>query len=120
MSKGSPPDTLIEAIRTALAGQVALSPEAAERALRNRMQGDDGTLQLATLSDREREVFDGLGRGQSTRVIAESLGIGIKTVETHQIRIRRKFDIADAAELRRLAAVWVSQGRPVALSASAG
>lgn len=119
VSKAAPPDTLLGAIRVALSGQLAVSATVVDRALRGRPDG--ATLQLGQLSGREREVFEGLGRGQSTRAIAEQLGIGIKTVETHQIRIRRKYAIGDASELRRLAAVWVAQGRPPALmSAVAG
>jgi DNA-binding NarL/FixJ family response regulator len=59
---------------------------------------------LARLTDRELEVFDLIGRGQSTVAIAEQLGVSIKTVETYRSNIKTKLGLKDAADLIRFAA----------------
>jgi DNA-binding NarL/FixJ family response regulator len=61
------------------------------------------------LSDREREVFRRLGAGQSTRRIADELGVSLKTVQTYCARIKEKLALADAAELARAAFRWTER-----------
>lgn len=56
-----------------------------------------------SLSNREREVFDLIGGGHGCKEIAGRLGISVKTVETHQQRIKDKLGVEHCAELRRLA-----------------
>lgn len=60
-------------------------------------------VEEAALSDREWQVFNATGRSLSTRAVAKELGIEMKTVETHQKRIREKLNICDLPELRRAA-----------------
>ena len=55
------------------------------------------------LTDCELEVFTLVGRGARISEIAEKLGISVKTVETHQMRIKQKLKLDSAAELRRCA-----------------
>ena len=59
------------------------------------------------LSDRELDVFRRIGSGHSTRRIADDLHIGMKTVQTYQIRIREKLSLADSAELTHAAIRWL-------------
>lgn len=56
----------------------------------------------ATLTQRERDIFDRIGRGLSNKEIARDCGISAKTVETHRKAISRKCDCT-AASLVRLA-----------------
>ena len=58
---------------------------------------DDGDLE--GLSGRERQVADLAATGASTRTIAESLFISMRTVETHLGSIYRKFGVASRNEL---------------------
>ena len=55
------------------------------------------------LTDRELEVFSLVGRGAGAFEISEKLKVSVKTVETHQMRIRRKLKLASTAELRKYA-----------------
>ena len=64
-----------------------------------RVSGDE----IAVLSPRERQVFQLLGAGKSTRVIASELGVSMKTVETHRQRIKGKLHLKDCAELNHRA-----------------
>jgi two-component system response regulator TtrR len=54
---------------------------------------------LASLSQREREVLDRVVAGKVNRVIAEEMGISIKTVEAHRARIMAKLAVDSVAEL---------------------
>ena len=64
---------------------------------------------LATLTDRELEVFDLIGRGLSTVAIAEQMGVSTKTVETYRSNIKAKLNLKDATDLIRFAATWAER-----------
>lgn len=68
---------------------------------------DPGSL-LDTLSPRETQVFRCLGHGLSGQAIADELGMGIKTVETHRASIKKKLNLPTAADVRQLAGNWIS------------
>jgi two-component system response regulator DctR len=57
---------------------------------------------LATLSNREREVLDLILAGKMNKVIADELGISMRTVEVHRAHIFDKMDVKTAVELARL------------------
>src|SRR6185503_7520702 len=59
---------------------------------------------LATLSERERQVFDLLIRGYSCVDIGRQLFISPRTADTHRSHIFEKLDVHSAAELVRFAA----------------
>jgi len=63
-------------------------------------------LQVDLLSDRELEMFQLLGKGCSTRQIAEELHVGFKTVQSFNARIKEKLKLASATELLREALRW--------------
>jgi FixJ family two-component response regulator len=53
----------------------------------------------ASLTSREREVFDGIVAGASNKVIAGDLGISVRTVETHRARIMDKLQARSLVDL---------------------
>ena len=55
------------------------------------------------LSDREREVMELVVQGQSSKLIARTLGISHRTVELHRNHIFEKLGVQSVAELVRLA-----------------
>ena len=57
---------------------------------------------LATLSEREREVFDRVADGQMNKVIAGDLGISERTVEVHRGQVMKKLDVRTLAQLVRI------------------
>jgi DNA-binding NarL/FixJ family response regulator len=61
------------------------------------------------LADRELEVFQSLGRGKSTKEIAQALNLGESTVETYRSRIKEKLQLRSAAELYLRAGQWVRE-----------
>jgi DNA-binding NarL/FixJ family response regulator len=55
------------------------------------------------LSSREREIVQLLAEGQSSKEVAVTLGISVKTAETHRSNIMRKLEIHSVSELVRYA-----------------
>ena len=104
-------ERVIEAIRCVLSGRVWLSSAMSDRMLRRMTASQPSPTQspVHTLSDRELEVFEQIGRGRSTKDIARQLHLSIKTVETHREKIKAKLGLRSAAELSRAAYQWVSE-----------
>lgn len=98
---------VIQGIRAVLAGQLFVSDKIrALMAERFVAGGPADASPVAQLSDRELEVFQLLGRGQSTRQIADHLHVGFKTVQAYCARIKEKLRLANATELLRAAMQW--------------
>jgi len=55
------------------------------------------------LSRREEQVLGLVAAGLGSRAIASQLGIGLRTVEAHRLRLRKKLGIKSVAELTRYA-----------------
>ncbi len=105
--------TVLDAIRTVLAGQTYLSDELKARFATKYLQGDDAqsASSIDRLSDRELQVFQQVGRGRATRQIAERFSLSVKTVESHLEHIKQKLTLSSAAELAQTATRWVETGR---------
>lgn len=100
---------LIGAIRCVASGKTYVSPEMAERIvarMTGRRDSPNATAPFERLTDREREVFTLIGRGLGTRDIARQLIVSVKTVETHQARIKEKLGLSHVRELTRAAVNW--------------
>jgi DNA-binding NarL/FixJ family response regulator len=87
--KNAEADELCRAIRAAAAGQVQLSPKAAERLLREVRAPESPEV----LTERETEVLRLLAQGQANKEIARALNIGEKTVKTHVSNILAKLNV---------------------------
>jgi two-component system response regulator DctR len=59
-------------------------------------------LRLASLSAREREVLDLILEGKMNKVVADKLGISMRTVEVHRAHIFDKMQVKTAVELAGL------------------
>ncbi len=64
---------------------------------------------INNLSDRELEIFSFIGRGLSVSELANELHVSVKTIETHQMRMKEKFALRSAAELRQKAREWLAK-----------
>lgn len=106
-------DRVIEGIRTLIKGEIFLS-EKMQRMMLNSMVGHsstkEGDTSLSSLTDREFEVFELIGKGKPPRVIAENLGISPKTVDAHRAHIKEKLGFTSGSELLRYAVRWVETG----------
>jgi DNA-binding NarL/FixJ family response regulator len=108
-------DVVIDAIRSVMANRVYLSPEISSKMLLSMSgEGGDGAKPetgVDSLTDREREVFESIGRGLSSKDIAEKLSLSARTVEVHRANIKRKLECENAAQVVREAVRWVEQNR---------
>jgi DNA-binding NarL/FixJ family response regulator len=68
-----------------------------------------GSSDINRLSDRELEIFSFIGRGLSVSELASELNVSVKTIETHQMRIKEKLALRTAAELRQKAREWLAR-----------
>ncbi len=109
VNKALKPSAMVEAVRKALRGEIALSEATATTLLRSAYLGECRTSRYANLSDRELEVFELIGRGMKAGAISDALKISTKTVERHQAGIKQKLGVAHSSEVRRIAAIWVSE-----------
>lgn len=107
-------EKVLDAIRTVVNGSVYLSKKLSNRILREFADGTkaepNDKYGIDTLSDRELEIFEFIGRGQSSRDIANRLQLSIKTIETHRAHIKQKLKIDTATELVHHAFHWVESG----------
>lgn len=101
-------EVVVLAIRQVLKGEVYVSPAMSNRLIRQMSdtQQNDKTG-VASLTDRERDVFECLGTGLSTRKIAEKYKLSERTIEVHRANIKRKLGCEDAAQVLREAVRWV-------------
>ena len=100
---------IVQAIRRILKGSVYVSDELSTKILL-RYTGatpGEGDSPLDQLSDREIEVFEYMGRGFTTREIAEKLALSPKTIDSYRTRVKEKLAIDSNAELIRRAVLWV-------------
>ena len=99
---------VIPAIRQVLEGKICVSETITAAMALRFVEGQT----LATLSpveqfsDRELEVFEWLGQGRSTRQIAETLRISVKTVQAYCARMKEKLNLVTSTELVREAVRW--------------
>ncbi len=106
--KSDPSETLLEAIRQVLQGEIYLNASLTKEILRT-LTADEhqkGASPCGVLSDREFEVFEMMGKGLVTKEIAATLHLSQKTVQAHRDHIREKMGFKDAPSLLRFAIRW--------------
>lgn len=102
VSKEAPPETLCQAIERVHHGETYFSAEVAQATLAEIVNGETETPG-AQLTERERQVLILIAGGKSNKEIANHLGIGVRTIETHRERIMRRLDIHSVAGLTKYA-----------------
>ena len=86
---------LLASVRSALMSENEICPSNAEiRILQKR---------FATLRKREKEVLAGLLRGQLNKVMANELGLSVRTVEIHRANLMKKMQTKSLPELVKMA-----------------
>jgi DNA-binding NarL/FixJ family response regulator len=98
--KRSPPEQLIDGIRTVAAGDALLSPSVTRRlieAFSSRPSRRENP-RFADMTDREREVLVAIASGLSNEELAETLFISANTVKTHVKRVLTKLGARDRVQ----------------------
>jgi DNA-binding NarL/FixJ family response regulator len=113
--KHEPSKTVKTAIRKVLDGDLFLSPKMSSTMVAKLIHGshEQFSSPLATLSDRELEVFRMLGHGKSVRLIAEEMGVTIPTVNSFRNRIKEKLNLKSSTEVMLQAIQWVQDEKPM-------
>ncbi len=109
--KDTPPDRLVEAIKTVTTGAPTLSPKVTAQVIAAATAGDraggasardEARRRLGALTDRELEVARGVGRGQTNAEIAAELYMSIATVKAHVGRALGKIGAENRVQLALL------------------
>ena len=110
VSKREALSKVVVAVRQVLDGEVYLSPRMTTSFLQRAAVGkpmDHNPTE--TLSNRELQVFEMIGKGMSTAEIARNLEVSPKTVESHRKVIKTKLNVRTSAQLSRRAFQWVHE-----------
>jgi DNA-binding NarL/FixJ family response regulator len=94
---------LFDAIRTVSQGKNYFSREISQIVAQNFLIKDPAQLSIESVTPREREILYWIVNELSNFEIAEKLGISIKTVEIHRMRLLSKFGVKNTAGLVRKA-----------------
>jgi DNA-binding NarL/FixJ family response regulator len=112
IAKHEAPARILLAIRKILSGEIYWSEKAAARVASKIARAAPTTTRFDLLTDREMQVFELIGSGQSTRQIAATLHIDMSTVETYRARIKEKLGIESGLDLVRHAINWANMPNP--------
>ena len=98
-------EEMVIAIKVALEGRTYLSPAIAHVLVRESIeQWSVSTEPMGRgISSREREILQLVAEGRSSKEMAESLYVSVKTIETHRKQIMNKLNLHSIAELTKYA-----------------
>lgn len=96
--------TLLDRVHEAIERSSRLQDDAGERAQLQR--------RYASLTGREKEVMQRVVDGRPNKLIADDLGLSIRTVETHRAHIIEKMQATSLSHLVRMAVAVLPAGRP--------
>jgi DNA-binding NarL/FixJ family response regulator len=97
---------VVEALRTVLRGERYLSSAMAQRLIAQAIGSRAAQGGTEALTDRELQIFQLVGRGKSTREIANELNVSVHTIDSHREHIRAKLDLRSGTELIQRAVQW--------------
>jgi DNA-binding NarL/FixJ family response regulator len=101
-------DQLLIALRRVLSGGIYVSEQiGASMIERFAVNGPkQSSNPIERLSNRELQVLNLIGRGRTTREIADDLNLSVKTVESHRQRIKKKLNLTSSPQLVQFAVNW--------------
>jgi len=106
--KRAAPDALVNAIHTVQRGEVFLYPSMAAYLVEDYLQRDgapeeDGDMDQADLTAREKEVLVLIAQGLTNGEISDKLTISVKTVDRHRENMMRKLNVHNRIDLVKYA-----------------
>lgn len=92
------------AIQTVAVGDIYLSSRVSQHVIDNYVRSMEFEKSpLEELTPRQREILKMIAEGKNNREIAASLGVSMKTVDTHRTQLMQRLNIHDIAGLVRFA-----------------
>lgn len=99
VTKNSSKEEMVKAILEIQEGRKYICDEIKNILSEQVINGEDQQTGLNSLSQREIEIISFIKKGHSSKEIAESLSISVKTVEVHRYNILKKLNLKNAAAL---------------------
>jgi len=103
IAKAAGPEELVQALETVQRGETFFSADIASLALTQMVGGGSSSPPTPLLTSRERDVLVLLAEGLCNKEVASTLGIGVRTIETHRANLMRKLGINTVAGLTKFA-----------------
>jgi len=102
--------SVLIALREVIDGRTYLSPAMASEVISSIVvsKAESGAHPTDSLTDRELEILERIGKGEEMKSIAKALNLSPKTVETHRAHIKEKLNLENARQVARYAVQWVS------------
>src|SRR5262249_9413902 len=99
--KDTSPGELVRAIESVAQGGAFFSPTVSNVLLQDFVKAakSQDAVQESKLSEREQEVLRSIAQGKTTKEVAQDLKLSARTVETYRVRLKRKLDARNVAEL---------------------
>ena len=88
--------------KAALIGAIEEAFRRSEATGKVTLDATDAVIRLAILTPRERDVLDGLVKGQPNKITAYELGISTRTVEVHRANLMTKLELRSLSDVLRL------------------
>ena len=101
--KSGADDEIVEACRAAMRGESFLYPSAVNTLVRDFLARPEQESDYDPLTPRELEVLKLIAEGKTSKEIAQTLVLSIKTVERHRADILRRLGMRDRVDLTRYA-----------------
>lgn len=99
-------EELVKAVKEVVNGKKYLSADIARGVVDDYVELSSSLSEnpaFVVLTGREREVLQQLSEGRTTKEMADSMGVSVKTVETHRRNIMEKLNIHSVAGLTKYA-----------------
>lgn len=104
--KQQPPQKLVEAVESVLDGNVVVSDAVTKQLIEDARNNEAVKNPYEVLSKRELDVLRLIGQGMESRMIAKTLDVSQKTVDSYRERIKQKLDLPNATRLVHFATLW--------------
>ncbi len=101
--KADADENLITAVESLRQHRPFLTPTVTGLVLDDYLRSSDGDVARDAVTPREREVMQLVAEGQSSKEIASTLGLSVKTIEAHRTNIMRKLRLHSVSDLVRYA-----------------
>jgi len=101
--KGAATEELELAIRSVAQGETYLAPQVSRPVIDEYIRRTNASRPGDNLSSRQRQVLQLIAEGKTMKQIALTLGISVKTVETHRSQLMTRLNIHEVAGLVRYA-----------------
>ena len=95
VTKGAPPERLVDAVRAVASGQFYLDPSVTSAVM---AQGSNGQGNIEVLTEREQGVLELLAQGKRNKEISRSLFISERTVKFHVSALMQKLGASNRTE----------------------